>query len=447
MDKGTDRKRRWVSPKKMMVVMSICMAGMFCGCSIKTLLPSNVKNINLGNPVEWTFHADEARINSVLYSMADFRGSSPSEVYREGTWAVELPEHEKYYLLSAYRHMSPYHTIDDPPHNLTGDVVGRVNAAFRIVVQSKGDGLTLVSLVPVYYYMITSFEERWFSFLFPHGKNVMYTEPVPTSTYYEYAFLLKLGELVKEKGMPTIKDNPGGIRTAFHERRNNDYLSEYNHFFQMIERRDYNLADKYLTDEIEGRAPLSTSLQQVLKVRAEVKMLTGDLAGAKKDIDRATGIIEGIVSKTGDAPGGSAEVYYTAGCINMRLGDSKGAIRHFKRFDELEMVYGRNNALLESATDKQNDLDVMKFLVQNGWDVNRWPPNLKWFVLGDAIVSNNPKMVRLLLDSGADLRKKVWEDEDALTVAKNRRSSIKKMIKDKMREQGIPIPPEPKKEK
>jgi hypothetical protein len=151
---------------------------------------------NLGNPAEYLFNATPEQIRSALerrpkhyFSPLD-GGFLNNEEYSLGVY--------EYYTR---RYWTGYQETDedvDPPE---AGKIGQITATFVVHFVPKSENQTLVSVA------VSEFTQQVGRryVLRPHFHKTHKSVTVKSDTYFEYLFLLKLGELLGEKNMPPIK--------------------------------------------------------------------------------------------------------------------------------------------------------------------------------------------------------------------------------------------------
>ncbi|EKD29154.1 MAG: hypothetical protein ACD_79C00038G0004, partial [uncultured bacterium] len=97
---------------------------------------------------------------------------------------------------------SKYHILLNEPDKKDPDIAC-VNAIFKITLTELAPNKTNVKVTPLPgWYKITVDVKEHGTFFNASPQSV--SKEIPTSTFFEYTFLLKLGELLGEKNMPPI---------------------------------------------------------------------------------------------------------------------------------------------------------------------------------------------------------------------------------------------------
>lgn len=154
---------------------------------------------NLQNPTEFLFHASQAQILAILQNE-----KAPLAPPPEPLRGAFMPEGT--YMFSVYDHYTRRYwsgrqeergEVDPPEAGRNGTVM----ANFEVHLAKHGDSLTMVSV------KVRNFRQqigRRYHF-FPHLHKGPVIVPVSSDTYFEYAFLRRLGDLLGEKEMPSLK--------------------------------------------------------------------------------------------------------------------------------------------------------------------------------------------------------------------------------------------------
>jgi hypothetical protein len=156
---------------------------------------------NLGNPTQYTFHAPKVRVLE-LFKNSKRRLAPPPEplhgayIERED-YVFSFGTFDQY----TSRYWTGKREKDEDISPPEAGRIGTIEADFNVKVASISPNETLVTVV------VESFQQqvgRRYQ-LFPHMQKVGRMVSVKSDTYYEYLFLLRLGELLGETGMPPIK--------------------------------------------------------------------------------------------------------------------------------------------------------------------------------------------------------------------------------------------------
>jgi hypothetical protein len=156
---------------------------------------------DLANPTEYTFHTESAKVIDILKVCGKRAAPLPEPLsggFRERDGFLY-----KFGLFDQYtnRYWAGKRERDEDISPPEAGRIGTIEADFKVKVSSKGLNETLVTVV------VASFQQqvgRRYQ-LFPHMQKVGRMVSVKSDTYYEYLFLLRLGELLGETGMPPIK--------------------------------------------------------------------------------------------------------------------------------------------------------------------------------------------------------------------------------------------------
>lgn len=156
---------------------------------------------NLRNPTEYIFSASSAKILEIL------RKVHGSESW--GPLAGAFFEEENVYKMNVFnfyttRYWTGRQETDEEAHPSEAGRIGTIQADFEVHLVFKSASQTLVSVT------VKNFEQqvgRRYR-IFPHFHKGPVFEDVKSDTYFEYLFLLRLGELLGEKNMPPIKGKP-----------------------------------------------------------------------------------------------------------------------------------------------------------------------------------------------------------------------------------------------
>lgn len=183
------------------------MKTIICLTSILVLLcSSGCMNIhqryeNLKNPTEYLFNSTEA---TVMETLRDSKRliAPPPEPLHGAFWS----KGDVVYSFGVYDHYTKRYWTGkvekedevDPPE---AGRIGTIQARFEVRVMAKAANQTLVSIASKNFEQIVA---RRYS-VFPHFHKGPVFVDVKSDTYFEYLFLLKLGELLGETNMPPIK--------------------------------------------------------------------------------------------------------------------------------------------------------------------------------------------------------------------------------------------------
>ena len=169
------------------------------GISPPDLLANDQRYENLHNPVEYVFNNSEAKITEALHHMhgpdesGRFYGAYVDGVYGFG-----------FHNFYTTRYWSGRQEKDEEVVPSEAGRIGTIQADFEVRVVSKTANQTLVSVIGTQFEQQVGRRYR----LFPHFHKGPVYENVKSDTYFEYLFLLKLGELLGEKNMLPIKGKP-----------------------------------------------------------------------------------------------------------------------------------------------------------------------------------------------------------------------------------------------
>ncbi|MEO6004464.1 MAG: hypothetical protein ABIZ04_20585 [Opitutus sp.] len=155
---------------------------------------------NLHNPTEYVYDTPLARVMDVLRDPKRVLAPPPEPLHgvmvKRGTvvYSFGLSNHytKRYWAGKEERSEEV-----DPPE---AGRIGTIDADFDVRVSSKDDSTTVVSV------SVEDFSQqvgRRYK-IFPHFHKSHVSVNVKSDTYYEYLFLLRLGELLGEKNMPAI---------------------------------------------------------------------------------------------------------------------------------------------------------------------------------------------------------------------------------------------------
>jgi hypothetical protein len=156
---------------------------------------------NLGNPVEYCFHFSQSKVIEVLKDPQ--RQLTPPPEPLHGSFRERNGYVFSFGTFDQYtkRYWNGKREREDEISPPEAGRIGTIEADFTVRVASRALNETVVSVD------VKSFQQqvgRRYQ-LFPHMQKVGRMVSVKSDTYYEYLFLLRLGELLGETGMPPIK--------------------------------------------------------------------------------------------------------------------------------------------------------------------------------------------------------------------------------------------------
>ena len=157
-----------------------------------------IKNYYLNNPVEYVFDFSKKDIENSIKSMFN-------QKFDGRTWGIYNDRDDGLCLSTKIGVKSKFHIplFEILKKDLMKDPdLGGVLAIFHITLTEISPNKTKVKVTPI---------PGWYK-MFVDSKSGMpfsrdshsVSKPLPTSTFFEYTFLLKLGELLGEKNMPPI---------------------------------------------------------------------------------------------------------------------------------------------------------------------------------------------------------------------------------------------------
>jgi len=166
---------------------------------------SHQRYANLTNPTQYLFSVPKAKIVEMLREIHGPKSWGPlSGAYFEDKAIYGMDVYD-FYTKRYWTGREEKREDVDPPE---AGRIGTIQADFEVHLLSKDDNQTLVSV------SVKSFTQqvgRRYK-IFPHFTKAPVDIDVKSDTYFEYLFLIKLGELLGEKDMPPIKDDPKGAR-------------------------------------------------------------------------------------------------------------------------------------------------------------------------------------------------------------------------------------------
>ena len=160
--------------------------------SFAIIFKPKVETIILKNPISYSFSFEKDKINEVLRGMVDKDYNAD--------WMI-IAEKENFQIMICHN-KSNFHKVKGTPSNQQNTSFGEISGFLNIILIPEGEK-TLVKFNTNKYSINVGRKLDWI----PHGGSPVEKE-VPTSTFIEYSFLLKLGELLGEKGMPAINTDP-----------------------------------------------------------------------------------------------------------------------------------------------------------------------------------------------------------------------------------------------
>jgi hypothetical protein len=161
---------------------------------------------NLHNPTEYLFSASKERVMEILRDR-DRRLTPPPEPLHG---AFDTSGDAYYHFSFDEVYTNRYWTARrETKHEVEPPEAGRIgiiDGDFNVRMIPKGEDQTLVTVTVVHFRQQVG---RHYA-IFPHFHKTGTRADVKSDTYYEYLFLLKLGELLGEKNMPPLKGSGVG---------------------------------------------------------------------------------------------------------------------------------------------------------------------------------------------------------------------------------------------
>lgn len=154
--------------------------------------------INLNNPTEYLFSFSNEKILQIMREVHGPKSWGPlAGSYYEERGVYEFGVFNFYTQRYWSGRLERSEDINPPEAGR----IGTIQNNFIAHIIPKGENRTLISIT------VESFEQqvsRRYR-VFPHFQKVPVFVDVKSDTYFEYLFLLKLGEMLGEKNMPLIK--------------------------------------------------------------------------------------------------------------------------------------------------------------------------------------------------------------------------------------------------
>ena len=165
-----------------------------------------IETLKVNNPNKHEFDFGHAEVIGKLRELVGKKFISPFSIIEE----VAMDYSSSYassrktgnLLLIVNSHNSSYHILTKASSPATWDDMGYFQGSYIIKV-GEGNDKCVVEVLEKELTVVSGSEQK----LDAHGisKERRVWSKVPTAKYYEYLFLLELGKLLGEKGMPPIK--------------------------------------------------------------------------------------------------------------------------------------------------------------------------------------------------------------------------------------------------
>lgn len=158
---------------------------------------------NLHNPTNYLFNVSKEKVIEIFRDSRRRLAPPPEPLH--GSFCEDTGFFE-FDLMNFYttRYWTGRQETDeevDPPE---AGRIGTIQADFEVHVVSTSENQTLVSVAAKNFKQQVGRRYK----IFPHFHKGPVFKDVKSDTYFEYVFLLRLGELLGEKDMPPLKGKP-----------------------------------------------------------------------------------------------------------------------------------------------------------------------------------------------------------------------------------------------